>query len=66
MPKNMGSVDRIVRGVIAVALVVVAAIAGFGSVVGVIALVLAVVMVATATVGTCPLYRPFRIDTRRR
>ena len=64
MPKNMGLVDKLVR--IAVAIVVaVLIITGQLSGVGAIVLgVLAGVFVLTSLVGTCPLYLPFKIDTR--
>ena len=44
-------------------LLVVAALVGFGTVAGIIATVLAVVMLGTAAVGSCPLYFPFHINT---
>lgn len=67
MNQNMGTTDRLVRGtLIAPALVIVAFLVGFTTVVGVIAVVLAVVMVATAAVGFCPLYVPFHFRTDRR
>lgn len=64
MPKNMGNVDKIVR---IAAAVVVAALILTGTLRGAAAVVLgalAVVFVATSLVGTCPLYLPFKIDTR--
>lgn len=65
MRLNMGTTDRIIRAVVvAPALLVVAALVGFGTVLGIIATVLAVVMLGTAAVGTCPLYLPFHADTR--
>lgn len=67
MTKNMGDTDRKIRGFVAApALLVVAWAIGFGSIGGVIATVLAAVMVGTAAVGSCPLYLPFHIDTDRR
>lgn len=65
MKKNMGSTDRIARAVVAVGLVIVAAVVGFGSIGGIVALVLAAVMAATAAVGSCPAYLPFGINTCR-
>ena len=56
MTKNMGSTDRIVRASLAVALLVVAAVAGLGSIVGIIALVFAAVMADTSAAGFCPLF----------
>ncbi len=70
MKKNMGSIDRAARGVVAVALVVLAVLVGFGgtgaTVVSVIALFLAVVLGATALVGTCPLYTVLHRDTLKK
>ncbi len=67
MTKNMGLTDRRVRAfLVAPALLVVAGVAGFGSVGGVVATVLAGVMLGTAAVGTCPVYAPFGLDTRGR
>ena len=64
MSQNMGHTDRMVRGLLAAPVLVIAAFwVGVGTVVGVIALVLAVVMVATALVGFCPLYVPFHLHT---
>ena len=64
MTKNMGQLDRIIRGfVIAPLLVVVGIVVGVSSVLGLISLVLAAVMLATATVGFCPLYVPLHLHT---
>jgi len=64
MKKNMGTTDRLVRALlVAPVLLVIAFAVGFGSVAGVIAAVLAVVMVGTAAVGFCPLYVPFHVHT---
>ena len=66
MKLNMGMTDRKIRAFVAAPLLVaIAALAGFGSVGGIIALVLAAVMLATAAVGSCPLYLPLRINTDR-
>lgn len=65
MTKNMGSTDRIVRASLAVALLVVAAVAGLGSIVGIIALVFAAVMADTSAAGFCPLYVPLHLNTGR-
>ncbi len=65
MKQNIGGSDRIVRIVLAVLLAVGAAMVGFGSVTGIILLVLAAVMLVTSAVGFCPLYAPFKFSTRR-
>ena len=66
MKHNMGPTDRYIRAAVAAVLVVTAAIVGFGSIGGIIALVVAAVLGATAAVGTCPAYLPFHTDTRQR
>lgn len=63
MQHNENNVDRIVRVVIAAAAVALAAVVGFGTVLGIVALVVAAVMVATAASGFCPLYALFGVST---
>lgn len=64
MMKNMGTTDRLVRALlIAPVLLVIALLVGFTSVVGIIATILAAVMLGTAAVGFCPLYAPFHFNT---
>lgn len=58
MTRNVGNVDRIVRFIAGVA--VIAAGLYFQSWLGLLGLVL----IATATIGWCPLYLPFGISTR--
>jgi hypothetical protein len=48
------------------ALLMVALLVGFGTVVGVIATVVAAVTVVTAAVGFCQLYAPFHLRTTER
>jgi len=67
MKQNMGTTDRIIRAVVvAPDLLVIAYLVGFATIVGVIATVLAVVMLGTAAVGFCPLYVPFHLHTDHR
>lgn len=66
MKLNMGMTDRKIRAfVVAPILVILSTVLGFGSVGGIIALVLAAVMLGTAAVGSCPLYLPLHINTDR-
>lgn len=64
MKQNVGNTDRLIRVLIAVALVVGAWFAGMGSIGGIVLLVLAVVLVLTASISFCPLYLPFGLSTR--
>jgi hypothetical protein len=65
MKKNMGRLDRIIR----VAIAVLVAVLYFTNVISgtwaVILGILALVFLLTSLVGTCPLYMPFGISTRK-
>ena len=65
MKKNMGTADRVVRILAALAIV---ALYLTGSISGLVAIVLGIVAVAfivTSFAGWCPAYVPFGISTRR-
>jgi len=65
MKKNMGTIDRAVRVLLAV---IVAVLYFTGTISGAVAVVLgiaAIVFLATSFVGTCPAYLPFGLSTRR-
>ena len=65
MIKNMNTLDRVLRALVVAPLLVIAALfVGVGTILGVVLLVLAVVMLATAAVGFCPLYALFHLNTR--
>ncbi len=64
MTQNMGPVDQGVRVVIVFALTLLSLSLGFGTAIGIALLVVAGVLLVTATVGFCPLYVPFHISTR--
>jgi hypothetical protein len=64
MHHNMGRADRLIRGfALAPAGLIVAALAGFGTGLGIAALVVAAIMLGTALAGWCPLYSLFGIST---
>ena len=63
MKKNMGSVDRIIRVLIAVVLGVLYLTETISGTLGIVLLVLAVVFVMTSLISFCPLYAPFGIKT---
>jgi hypothetical protein len=65
MNKNVSNVDRVIRLVLAVVFFGAAFAVGFGTVFGIILAVLGVVMVATAAMGFCPLYRLFGLSTNK-
>lgn len=65
MKKNMGTVDRIVRVIIAVLIVVLYLSGQLSGTVAAILGILAVVFLLTSFIGWCPLYVPFGISTRK-
>jgi hypothetical protein len=65
MTRNMSTLDRRLRAfIVAPLLVVIALLVGAGSVLGIVFFVLAGVMLATSSVGICPLYAVLHLDTR--
>lgn len=64
MKKNMGTLDRIIRVVIALAIGVLYYMGMISGTAAIILGVLAVIFLATSLVSTCPLYLPFHISTR--
>lgn len=65
MKQNMGTIDRIIRVIVAA----VFAYLYFGGIVtgtlGIILLVLGIVFLATSAISFCPLYLPFKLNTRK-
>jgi hypothetical protein len=62
--KNVGTIDRIVRLVLAFALAALYFTGTVSGTLGIVFLVLAVVFALTAAVSICPLYLPFGLSTR--
>ncbi|MER3525188.1 MAG: DUF2892 domain-containing protein [Ignavibacteria bacterium] len=65
MIKNMGSVDRIVRTIAAIVIVILLLTGALEGVVATILGILAIVFLGTSAVGFCPLYAPFKISTKK-
>ena len=63
MNRNVGTPDRGIRVVLAAVAVVVALVVGVPSGLGIGLLVLAAVLLGTAAVGFCPLYRLLGLST---
>jgi hypothetical protein len=63
MKKNMGAVDRSLRILVAAGAVAGSDVLGFSTAGGIVLLVVAAVMVVTASSGYCPLYRILGITT---
>jgi hypothetical protein len=65
MTKNMGSLDKAIRLVLAAVFVALYFMNVVSGALGIVLLVLAGVFVLTSFVGSCPLYLPFNLSTRK-
>jgi hypothetical protein len=63
MKANVGSKDKMVRGLLAVVAVVLAFVTGPSSALGIVLFVVAAIAALTALVGVCPLYKVLGINT---
>jgi hypothetical protein len=63
MTKNMGTIDRSLRVVVAAGAIAGSGVLGFSTAGGIVLLVVAAVMVVTAASGYCPIYRLLGIKT---
>jgi hypothetical protein len=66
MGKNESGLDRGLRVVVAIVAFVMALVVGAGSVLGLVLLAVAAIMLLTAAIGFCPLYKIFGINTAGR
>lgn len=66
MVKNMGTVDRVLRVLFAVVVAILLAAGALKGAGGIILGILGAIFLVTAAVGTCPIYLPFKLSTRRR
>ena len=66
MKSNMGNLDRVLRIIVALAVIALYFTHIISGMVAIVGLALAGVFILTSFVGTCPLYLPFGIDTREK
>lgn len=64
MQKNMGSLDRSLRILVAAVIASLYFMQLISGILAIVLLVLAAVFVLTSLVGTCPLYLPFGLNTK--
>lgn len=64
MKKNMGTIDRVLRVILAAVIVALYLTQVITGTTAVILMVLAAVFVLTSSVSFCPLYLPFKINTK--
>lgn len=65
MSTNESTLDRIIRGVVGAIALIIAVVVGMGSVGGILLVVVGGILVVTAAVGFCPLYRILGLSTAR-
>lgn len=65
MKQNMGSTDRIIRVVLAIAVAVLYFTGVISGTVAIILGILGIVFLLTSVVGFCPLYAPFKLSTKK-
>jgi hypothetical protein len=66
MKKNMGSIDRIIRVIIAATLIGLYFQGILTGATGIILVVLSIIFVLTSLIGSCPLYVPFGLSSLRK
>lgn len=66
LPQNVGSVDRIVRVVVALLIAVLYFTNVISGTVAIILGILAIVFILTSAVSFCPLYLPLGISTKKK
>ena len=66
MTKNVGSADRVIRTLVALAIGVLIIGGQFTGTAAVILGIVAVVLLATGAIGVCPLYALLRLTTAKR
>jgi len=65
MKKNMGTLDKSIRTIIALAVAVLYFTGVISGTTAIILGILAIVFLLTSFMGSCPLYMPFGISTRK-
>lgn len=63
MKKNMGTIDRIIRILLAIVVVILYINDSITGVAAIILGILAIVFILTSLIGFCPLYLPLKIST---
>jgi hypothetical protein len=66
MKKNMGTIDKVIRILVAIVIAVLYFTHVISGTLGIILLVLAGVLVLTSLIGFCPLYLPFGLNTGKK
>lgn len=66
MKKNMGNIDRVIRILVALVIVVLYFTGQISGTTAIIGLILAGIFIFTSFMSFCPLYLPFGLSTRKK
>jgi hypothetical protein len=66
MKKNMGTIDKVIRILVAVVMVVLYFIHVISGTLAIILLILSGIFIVTSFLSFCPLYLPFGLSTRKK
>jgi hypothetical protein len=66
MKKNMGTIDRVIRVILAILVLVLYLARSISGTAAIILGIFAVIFVLTSLVGFCPLYVPLKISTKKK
>jgi hypothetical protein len=64
MKKNVGTIDRTIRGLVGIALVAAYFLGAIQGTLGIVGLVFGIVLIGTAAIAWCPPYNLIGLDTR--
>jgi hypothetical protein len=66
MKKNMGTIDKAIRILIALIVIVLYFTHTISGILAIVLLILSAIFIITSLVGSCPLYFPFGINTGKK
>ena len=66
MKKNMGTIDKVIRILVAVVIAILFYTNVITGLLGIVLMVLGAIFVVTSLIGLCPLYLPFGINTGKK
>jgi hypothetical protein len=66
MPNNMGTIDRVLRILVAVSFTILFFLNIISGSIAIILLIVAAALIITSIIGFCPLYWPLKINTSKK
>ena len=66
MKKNMGTIDRLIRVLVAVVIALLYFLHAISGTLAIILLIVAAIFILTSLVSFCPLYLPFKLSTAKK